>query len=92
MSIVFHCKKHNHMLAKLCSKSFKLGFSSTGTKNFQIYKLGFKEAERNCQQSLDHGETETARRNNLKHTNTTLTAENEKELKSHLGARVKRLA
>ena len=29
----------------LCSKSFKLGFSSTRTKNFQMYKLGFKEAE-----------------------------------------------
>ena len=33
------------MLARLCSKSFKLGFSSTSTKNFQINKLGFKEAE-----------------------------------------------
>ena len=26
-------------------KSFKLGFSSTWTKNFQVYSLGFKEAE-----------------------------------------------
>ena len=34
-----------HMLASLCSKSFKLGFSSTWTKKFQMYKLGFKEAE-----------------------------------------------
>ena len=34
-----------HMLARLCSKSFKLGFSSTWNKNFQIYKLGFEEAE-----------------------------------------------
>ena len=33
------------MLARLCSKSFKLGFSSTWTKNFQMHKLGFKEAE-----------------------------------------------
>ena len=33
------------MLARLCSKSFKLVFSSTCTKNFQMYKLGFKEAE-----------------------------------------------
>ena len=32
------------MLARLCLKSFNLGFSSTWTKNFQIYKLGFKEA------------------------------------------------
>ena len=29
------------MLARLCSKSFKLGFSSIWTKNFQMYKLGF---------------------------------------------------
>ena len=34
-----------HMLANLCSKSFKLGFSSTCTEDFQIYKLGFEEAE-----------------------------------------------
>ena len=34
-----------HMLARLCSKAFKLGFSSTWTKNFQMYKLGFTEAE-----------------------------------------------
>ena len=33
------------MLARLCSKSFKLGFISTCTKNFQMYKLSFKEAE-----------------------------------------------
>ena len=34
-----------HMLVKLCSKSFKLGFSSTWTKNFQVYKLGLEKAE-----------------------------------------------
>jgi len=34
-----------HMLARLCSKSFKLGFSSTSIKNFQMYKLGLEEAE-----------------------------------------------
>ena len=34
-----------HMLARLCWKSFKLGFSSIWTENFQMYKLGFKEAE-----------------------------------------------
>ena len=33
------------VLAKLYSKSFKLGFYSTWTENFQMYKLGFKEAE-----------------------------------------------
>ena len=34
-----------HMLATLCSKSSKLGFSSTLTEIFQMYKLGFEEAE-----------------------------------------------
>ena len=34
-----------HMLARSRSKSFKLGFSSTGTKNFQMYKLDFEKAE-----------------------------------------------
>ena len=34
-----------HSLASLCSKSFRLGFSSTWTENFQMYKLGFDEAE-----------------------------------------------
>ena len=34
-----------HMLLKLCSKSLKLGFSSTWTENFQMYNLGFEEAE-----------------------------------------------
>ena len=33
------------MLARLCPKSFKLGFSSTGTANFQMYKLGLGKAE-----------------------------------------------
>ena len=33
------------MLARLCSKSFQLGFSSMWTENFQMYKLGFKESE-----------------------------------------------
>ena len=34
-----------HKLAKQYSKSFKLGFSSMWTENFQIYKLGFEEVE-----------------------------------------------
>ena len=34
-----------HMLARLYLKSFKLGFSGMLTENFQIYKLGFEEAE-----------------------------------------------
>ena len=34
-----------HMLVRLCSKSFKLGFSSIWTKNLQMYKLGLEKAE-----------------------------------------------
>ena len=34
-----------HMLARLCSISFKLGFNSTWTKNFLMYKLDFEKAE-----------------------------------------------
>ena len=34
-----------HILAKLCSKSFKLGFSSTWTVKFQMYKLDLEKAE-----------------------------------------------
>ena len=34
------------MLAKLCSKSFKLGFSKMWTKNFQLYKLGLEKADK----------------------------------------------
>ena len=33
------------ILVRLCSKSFKLDFSSTWIKNFQIYKLGLEKAE-----------------------------------------------
>ena len=34
-----------HVLVKLCSKSFKLGFSSIWTNNVQMYKLGWENAE-----------------------------------------------
>ena len=34
-----------HMLPKLYSKSFKLGFSSMWTENFQMYKLDLEETE-----------------------------------------------
>ena len=34
-----------HTLAKECSKSFKLGFNSIWTKNFQMYKLDLEKAE-----------------------------------------------
>ena len=35
-----------HLLVRLCSKSFKLGFSSTWTKNFQMFKLNLEKAEK----------------------------------------------
>ncbi|KAF7243638.1 hypothetical protein EYD10_10057 [Varanus komodoensis] len=34
-----------HMLAKLCSKSYKLGSSCMWTENYQKYRQGFEEAE-----------------------------------------------
>ena len=34
-----------HMLARYCSKSFKLGFNSTWTENFKMYKLDLEKAE-----------------------------------------------
>ena len=34
-----------YTLARLSSKFFKLGFSTMRTENFQMYKLGFEEAE-----------------------------------------------
>ena len=34
-----------HMLARSCSKSSKLGFNSTWTENFQMYKLDLEKAE-----------------------------------------------
>ena len=34
-----------HMPARSCSKSFKLGISSTWTENFQMYKLDLEKAE-----------------------------------------------
>ena len=34
-----------HIIAKLCSKSFKLGLNSMWTKNFQMFKLDLEKAE-----------------------------------------------
>ena len=34
-----------HMLARKCSKSFNLGFNSTCTENFCMYKMGLEKAE-----------------------------------------------
>ena len=35
-----------HMLVRLCSKPFWLGFSSMRTEDFQVYKLGLEKAEK----------------------------------------------
>ena len=35
-----------HMPARLCSKSFNIGFSSMWTENFQMYKLDLEKAEK----------------------------------------------
>ena len=35
-----------HMLARWCSKSFKLGFNSIWTKKFQMYKLDLENTEK----------------------------------------------
>ena len=49
-----------HILVKLCSKSFKLGFSIMLIKKFQMYMLGSEKAQdqrSNCQLSLHHRES-----------------------------------
>ena len=58
------CSKYHqlcsfHTLERLCSKSFKLGFSSIWTENFQMYKQDLEKAEKqsNCQHSMDHTES-----------------------------------
>ena len=43
ITVQFHS---SHMLARLCSKSFKVGFSSTWITNFQLYKLDFEEVDK----------------------------------------------
>ena len=44
LKLLYKCT-HFHILARLCSNSFKLGFSSTWTKNFHMYKLDLEKAE-----------------------------------------------
>ena len=46
------------MLVRLCSKSFKAGFSGTSTKDFQMYNLGIERQRTqrsNCHHLLDRG-------------------------------------
>ena len=51
-----------HMLARLCSKSLKLGFSSMWTENFQMYKLGLEKSRAIRDQIVNiHWLTEKAR-------------------------------
>ena len=50
-----------HRLASLCSKSFRLGFSSTWTENFQMYKLGLEKAEEPETKLPTFAESEKAR-------------------------------
>ena len=38
-------EEQQHSLARSCSKSSKLGFNSTWTENFQIYKLDLEKTE-----------------------------------------------
>ena len=45
-NLPYNCAHFTCKLAKLSSKYFKLGFSSTWTKYFQMYKLGLEEAEK----------------------------------------------
>ena len=59
-----------HMLARSCSKSFKLGFNSTWTKNFQIYKVDIEKARNqrsHCQHSLDHRKSNRVPEKHLLH-------------------------
>ena len=35
----------SHVLAKSCSKFFKIGFNSTSTENFQMFKLDLEKAK-----------------------------------------------
>ena len=50
-----------HTGARLCSKSFKLDFSSTWTENFQMYKLDSEKAEIRDQIANNHWIMEKAR-------------------------------
>ena len=55
-----------HMLARQCSKSFKLGFSSTWTENHQMYKLDLETQSNqrsNCQHLLNHRKSKEFQKN-----------------------------
>ena len=51
---------HAHFIARLCSKSIKLGFSSTELRTSKCTRWALKSQKNqksNCQHSLDHGES-----------------------------------
>ena len=51
-----------HMLAISCSKSFKLGFNSMWTMNFQMFKMDLEKAEETDQIGHIHWITEKSRK------------------------------
>ena len=59
----------SHTLANYCSKFSKLGFNSTWTRNFQMFKLDLENAQRNhrsnCQHPLDHSKIKRISKKNL---------------------------
>ena len=64
----YHTIAFISVLAILCSKSFKLGFSNMWTKNFQIYswvKKMQRNQRSNFQHSLDHRESRGIPANHL---------------------------
>ena len=47
-----------HMQLRLCLKFFKLGFSSTRTEDFQMYKLGLEKSEEKEEKSEEKEESQ----------------------------------
>ena len=57
-----------HMLARLCSKSFKLGFSNMWPENFHMYKLDWERQNHqrsNCQHPMDHRKSKRVQEKHL---------------------------
>ena len=61
-NLLYYLLRSFHMLARLRSKSLKLGFSSMWTENFQMYKLGLEKSRGIRDQIVDiHWLAEKAR-------------------------------
>ena len=56
-----------HMPARLCSKSFTLGFTSTSSENFQMYKLDLEKAEEPEIKVPTYAGSQKKQRNSKKH-------------------------